>query len=110
MAIAPELLEFMTETITLEPYVGQDAYGAPTYGTAVPYSARVSLQNQLVRSHDGREMASRGKVYVAMTTVPDVRSRLTLPSSYQPTVMPLLDVQPENDETSVLNHVVLVLG
>lgn len=110
MAIAPELLEFLTETIALAPYVGQSDSGVPVYGDDVEYAARVSLRNELVRSHDGRELASRGKVYVAMTTVPDVRSRLTLPANYQPRVMPMLDVQPENDETATLNHVVLVLG
>lgn len=109
MAIDPNLLSLMIESVTLQPYTGQDAYGVPTYGTGVSYAARVSLKNELVRAHDGREIASRGKVYVAMDTVPDVRSKLTLPSGYQPTQPPILDVQPEQDELG-LNHVVLVMG
>ena len=110
MSLDTALLELMTQTITIAPYTGQDAYAAPQFGAPASYSCRVSLGNEYVRSHDGREVVAKGKVYVAMSTIPSVQDRVVLPSDYLDEYPPILTVEPEIDETGVVNHVVLFLG
>lgn len=109
-----EFFDMMPATVQVAPYVSDDQYGKPTYGADVAYSARISIKDELVRSHDGREIAARGKVYLfstvpPITTVPTTRDRITLPAQYVPTKPPILDVQPETDQAGI-HHVVLVIG
>lgn len=109
-----EFLEFMPATVTIAPWISDDANANPTYGTAVSYSARISIKDELVRSHDGREIVAKGKVYLAaglqpITTVPTTRDKITLPSQYVPTNPPILDVIPSQDQFGI-HHVELVIG
>jgi hypothetical protein len=110
MSLDLELLALMTQTITIAPYTGQNAYAAPQFDTPVSYSCRVSAMNEYVRSHDGREVVAKGKVYVAMTTIPSVQDRVVLPVAYLDEFPPILNVLPEIDDAGDVNHVVLILG
>lgn len=108
--IDPALVELMTDTVTIEPWTGQTTTGTATYGAGVTYRARVQMMDEIKRALNGREQLGRGKVYVAMTTIPSTKDRLTLSAGYDPPQPAILDVQPENDDAGDINHVVLILG
>ncbi|WP_405018171.1 hypothetical protein OHV05_15390 [Kitasatospora sp. NBC_00070] len=66
--------------ITIEPYLGDSAYG-PTYGpeqTGVP--ALVAESIRLARAPDGRQTVSTAQVLLAPGTTVPTGSRITLPS------------------------------
>ena len=114
-----DLLDLLVSTVQIAPWVSYQGagYANPVYGANVAYSARISLKDELVRSHDGREIMARGKVYlaplvgtyVAASAVPSTKDRITLPTGYAPSNPPILDVQPEQDEIGIYN-VILVIG
>jgi hypothetical protein len=100
------LASMLTQTITLEPHTGQDAYGQPTYGAAVAHAARVEWVEVLVQTPTGAERSPRQLVFLAGPAIPDLRDRLTLPDGAQHA---LQQVSPVYDETGVLHHVEVTL-
>lgn len=106
-----ELLDLMPASVTVKPFTGQDQFTNPTFGAAIAYQCRVSIKDEYVRSKDGREIAARGRVYIPVTSAATftTRDQITMPAGYVPANPPILDVQPEQDETGV-HHVVLVIG
>jgi hypothetical protein len=111
--LEPELLELMTETVSIRTWIAQTPSGAPSYNpVAQTFPARIQLKSTMVRLKDGREVVARGLAYLAIASLADVPSdadELTLPAGYDPQVPPILAVQTEMDEGS-LHHVVVVLG
>ncbi len=99
----------MKNIVQIEPWKSRDSYGDATYGTTKTYQARIEMKATLIRDANGREIAARGKVYLATSTVPSTKDRLTLPTPYTPTNPLILDVRPVEDETGI-HHVVLVIG
>ncbi|WP_257032529.1 hypothetical protein [Streptomyces sp. 1331.2] len=66
--------------ITVEPYLGDSAYG-PVYGPPVPdVPALVSDTVRLVRAPDGRQVVSSAQVLLDPDSVVPAGSRITLPS------------------------------
>ena len=104
-----DYLSMMKTIVQIEPWKSRDSYGEATYGITKTFRARIEMKATLVRDSNGREIAARGKVYVATTTPPDTKDRLTLPAPYTPTNPPILDVMPVQDEKGI-HHVVLVIG
>ena len=106
-----EFLQLMPATVLVAPFASQDQFGAAAYGADVSYQCRISIRDEYVRSKDGREIAARGKIYLPVTSAAafTTRDRVTMPAGYVPANPPILDVQPEQDETGV-HHVVLVIG
>jgi UDP-N-acetylglucosamine enolpyruvyl transferase len=56
---------FMKQRVSVEALTGRDAYGAPTYGTAVTYGARVVGRRRSVLNAAGEEVVSSQTVYLA---------------------------------------------
>ncbi len=105
-----DYLSMMKSIIQIEPWTSHDSYGEASYGVIKTYQARIEMKASLIRDTNGREVAARGKVYVAITSpIPSTKDRLTLPSPYTPTNPPILDVMPVQDEKGI-HHVVLVIG
>ena len=117
--VEADFFDMLTSTALVAPWQSFQGAGfaVPAYGADVSYACRISLKDELVRSRDGREIAARGKVYLrpatgllfAASAVPSTKDRITLPAGYVPANPPILDVQPEQDESGV-HHVVLVIG
>lgn len=107
MAIG-EYLGMMPNIVKLEPFSSLDAFGEPSFGAAQSFRARIELKGRLIRDNQGREVASRGRVFLATTAPPSTKDRLTLPAPYEPTNPLILDVRPVEDESGI-HHVVLMI-
>jgi hypothetical protein len=82
--------DMMPHTVTHAPLASRDAYGAPTYGAGVDYTARVLYKNQRVRAADGAEVVARGSVWFVGTPTVSPEDKITLPDATTP---PLLSVE-----------------
>lgn len=93
------LLSLMPHTITVAPWASQNAYGEPTYGSAVSYTARVQGKTQMVRDSVGVERVSTVTVYVATTASIGPKDKLTLPNGWTPASPSIIAVQRVSDES-----------
>jgi hypothetical protein len=100
------LLSLMPHTITLAPYVSQNAYGESTWGAAVSYQARVQGKMKMIRDFTGVERVSTVTCYVATTEAISPKDKLTLPSSFVPQTPLILAVERQADEHGD-HHVVI---
>ncbi|WP_371517991.1 hypothetical protein [Kitasatospora sp. NBC_01300] len=74
----PEWL--LRHRITIEPYLGESAYG-PAFGPpVVDVPALVSESVRLVRAPDGRQVVSPAQVLLDLDTTVPAGSRITLPT------------------------------
>jgi len=99
-------VDMMPHTVSLEPFVSEDAYGLPTYGASVDYRARVIRKPHYVRGQEGKDITADGMVWLGpptsdltSDTVPTVttRDRITLPDGTL-TTPPILSVSKIPDE------------
>ena len=99
-------LEFFGDTVTLEPYTGQDVSQAPTYGAPVSYQAQVLPYVERVITAAGREVRSSARVLLPDRLQIDPRSRITMPAGFAPLTPPILGIRPTKfqdlDVTEVL--------
>src|SRR5262245_13424375 len=86
MPMEPALAALLTQTITDAPYVGQDAYGKPSYGPAETHPARIEYRVETILNAQGQEQISSTVVYVDGDWTPTIKSRITLPDGTAPTV------------------------
>lgn len=112
MTLDPTLVSLMQDTITVEPYVSQDAAQDPTYGAAVTYSAQVlPWTGRSLMGANGREFVPQARVIIEGRVSIDPRSRVTLPSDVliagtrQP---PIRAVQPGPANTLNLDYTELL--
>jgi hypothetical protein len=110
MSGAAEFLDFLRQTITVEPFTGRNQFGAPTYGAAVSYNARVGGKQMLVRDTQGQQVVSRQQVWIATAAVIKIVDRLTLPAGYDPQVPVILSVERPPDETGQVHHAEVFLA
>lgn len=88
MALEAEFLSLCPHTVTLAPLSTHDVYGAPSFGTAVSYTALVMQESKLVRAADGREVVSGTQVYIPSSSASVAeQDRLTLPDGTQPEIL-----------------------
>lgn len=88
MSIA-QLQRHLVDSITVESYTGHDAFGDPTYGAPVSYSAKIEGTSRVFAQPEGVEAQSRRKIHVdtgqgAGAYVIDPRDRITLPAQFWP--------------------------
>lgn len=82
----PALLDMLTDTVTHEPYTGQNAYGVPQYGSPVQLPARVAYRVATLTNAQGQERTSQTTVYLNGDVEVSVRDRLTLPDGSKPAI------------------------
>jgi len=87
-----DVLALMTDTISVAPFVSNDAYGVSSHGTAVEYPCRVEHRQSYVRGRDGRTLPIQTVVYVFPSSagvLPGAtpQSRVTLPDGSSPPVL-----------------------
>lgn len=98
-----------TQTVTVAPKTGRDAYGQPTYGAAVSYAARIVAKHQLVRGPDGLDVVSTHKVLLMSTANVTPQDQITMPSGFDPTTPPILAVERIPDDRGV-HHTTILIG
>ena len=91
--------DFLTQTVTIAPFVSQNSYGDPTYGTAITYKCRIELKNRMIRDLMGQERVTRGRLYINTRTIPSAKDQITLPSDYTPTNPEILSIYPVQSES-----------
>lgn len=87
------LLDLLTDTVTLAPYVSQDAYGTPTYGATQTLAARVQYKVQRITNAQGQERVSQAKVFLDGTVTVALQDKLTLPDGRSPAIQLLYEVK-----------------
>ena len=106
-----DFADMMKSTVTVAPLTGRARDGAPTYGTAVSYKARISYKNRTIRRANEQEVLSRGEVWTNGTTAIDVEDQLTLPAGSPGSLTPpILDVQMPRDEDGNIHHTKIIFG
>lgn len=105
-----EWVDMMSDTVTVDAWVSQSVSGVPTYALApVSYKCYISMANRLIVDAQGREVISRGRVYLATTALIGVKDKIVLPAGYVPLSPPILAVNVFNDELGN-HHVTLEVG
>jgi len=99
-----DFLEWFKQTVTIEPFIGVNAYAEPQYGLPATYPAFVQRKTKLVRDRTGREVVSTAQMYLDGTVSVGVQDRITLPDGSQPVI---LSVEVLPDETGATHHVVV---
>jgi len=97
--IAP-WLELMSQTITIEPYLGSSAKDVPTFGPAKTFKCRTVMKSRNVLGRDGQEVVSRGYAIIGSIDPMTVNDRITLGDDGSQAVV--LNLNPENDEIGPL--------
>ncbi len=64
MALEPGFVTMASTTVTIEPLSTHTAYGAPSFGTGVAYTAHVEEDVHLIRRNDGQEVLTKFRVFV----------------------------------------------
>lgn len=94
MSFDAALEELMFDTVTIEPFSSFDVSQAPTYGSAVTYTAQVIPGTERIINAEGREVTSTAQVIIPARVAVDHRSRITLPSGFAPRTPPIQRVEP----------------
>lgn len=95
MTIDYDLLETMTDYVTVEPKVDQDAYTKPVYGErSEPIRCRIDGQQKLVRDTQGRTVVSTLTIIASRPVDIKVGDRVTLGDGTQPPVL-AIDQMPD---------------
>lgn len=80
--------DMMPHTVTYAAVSGRDAYGKPTYGTAVTYRARVVYkQTRIVNRLNGQDAIATGVVWLAAKILPSLDAQVVLPDGSTPTIL-----------------------
>lgn len=86
MAIS-DFSECLTSTVSIAEVDSRDGYGAPTYSTAVDYSARISERKVKVRNAQGEEVVADGSILLESTTQISLDSEVTMPDTSTPVII-----------------------
>lgn len=87
------LLALLTETLTVAPYLSQDAYGKPTYGPSVTYAAREEWKIRRIVDQTGQERISRARVFFDGDVTLTLRDQVTLTDGTTPPILLLYHVR-----------------
>lgn len=115
MTLDPELRALYAQTVTITPWARDDAYGAPQYGTAVRYEARVEQMHRLIKDFKGRDVIATSRVFVGLSAAgaaldlgPQApRASITLPDGSSPSILSVASVP---DETGAAYETVIYCG
>ena len=114
MTLDPELAALMTQSVTVNRWTADSAYGVPLYApTATVYPCRIVRKHQLVLDQQGRQVVSRTVVYIGPSSTtggtPNLteRDKITLSDGSQ---ADLLSVQKHIDADGTDHHEVAYCG
>lgn len=104
MSAIDQWLDFMPDTITIDPYGSQNKYGEETYGASATYRSRVVGKVRKVTDMNGQERVSTVTAYIGGTPTITPRDRITLPARFNPTQPEILAIGLWPDESGT-HHV-----
>lgn len=97
-----------SQTVTLQSYTGEDAYGAPTYGTIYTVKCREETNLEYLREHFGELGITNTVMYVISKTYePKYNDKVTTLSG---AVFPVQYVLTNRDENGTAQFYTIVLG
>lgn len=77
------LRDLFTHNVMIEPWTGQNEYGAATHGTAISYRAHIERgSRQAVMASGDQGIVPQFKVFIPDAVQVDVRDRITLPVAF----------------------------
>lgn len=103
MSFADLFDDVLPDSITVEPWTGQDAQGKPTFGAAVliPH-ARVVRGKRMFRDATGQDVYAQAVVYAGADLIAiGPKDRVTLPDGTQPPVLGRPLVYPDETGSKV---------
>jgi len=98
--------DMLHETVLIAPYLGQDGYGKPNYGPAVPSAAYIERHFVTQLATTGALLVEETVLWLPPEAVIDERSQLTLPDGK---IAPIEGLKPIKDENGALDHVQVYL-
>lgn len=102
--------DFMPDEVTFYARTGRSVSNVPVYSpTATTVKARIEMKNRLIVTADGKQITSRGRVFLGTTTAPNVEDKIVLPSGFSPVSPPMLAVNLISDENGA-HHVTVEIG
>jgi len=90
----------MSQTITVEAYLGSSAKDVPSFGPAKTYKCRTVMKSKNTLGRDGQEVVARGYSIIATIDPITVNDRITFGDDGSQAVV--LNANPENDEVGPL--------
>jgi hypothetical protein len=102
----------LNQTITVNAFASRNLVGDPTYSTsATTYTAREEQRHHQTVGPDGRDVLSRGLIYVGLSSTggtPSIKvnDKVTAPDN---TIRPLVNVETLRDRTGI-HHQILHYG
>lgn len=122
MSLDPQFLDWMNATIAIENQIGTSSggYGGRKFSASVPVLARIEQFITKMQSHEGKEVVTKGRMFVApidstsnaAAVMIRTTDRVTIPSGYifgadtQPRV---INVEQHNDEQGSLMYYEVVV-
>ena len=101
------LKKFFTEIVTITPWISEDEFGKPVYGTPCQINAKIERQERAARDAQGITIRSRRLIYLfSIDTSFTTKDLLTLPVGYEPLEPKIIDVRIVSD-TNGVHHIVL---
>ncbi len=93
-----EFADFMTDTVTIEPLIARDSYGAAFYGPGVSYPCRIDGATKQMVNVNGVERSVNAMIYLSGVYTILPADRLTMPGTFDPQQPPMLKVNVFSDE------------
>jgi hypothetical protein len=77
-----ELEELFPDDVVVEPFIGEDAYGAPSFGSGYHVKARVLGRGETISDADGQEFVQSYQATLFGYYGVTAKDRFTLPVAY----------------------------
>lgn len=106
---ATVMRSLMPHRVIVEACSTTNNYGEVTYQTCVTYRAAIQGPTKFLHQETQQERVSKHTVYIGTTGVITTKDRITLPSEFEVTQGPILDVSRVSDDKG-LHHVKVQLG
>lgn len=94
-----DLLDFLNETVTIEPMLSRDGYGLATYGIGVDYPCRIDSATRQTVNVNGVDRSQIAVIFIPGNPVITPSDRITLPATFDPQQPPMLKVDALQDES-----------
>lgn len=103
------LRSMMSHRVIVQMCSTTNNYGELTYQTCATYPAAIQGPSKFLHAETQQERVSRQTVYVATTAAITTKDSITLPSGFEVTGGPILDVSRVSDDRG-FHHVKVMLG
>jgi len=92
---ADEFTDMMTQTITVQPFIGRNDENVPSYGPAKTYLCRINFKTQNILGPANQFVQVRGQAWLDTVDPISTNDRVIFPDGSEPQLM---DVNQESDE------------